>query len=591
MMANVRRRATSRASASVVAAGSLTDIVCAGHEGRKSGVSEIVRDGPLVASCYCRAGGVVSTMRRPMRNSLRLRQVLYAGAAIAFVAAPPRCADLDDGVMVARRELLTGNSYTVDTWDKYWEGALERTNANIGTITTKANVLHANYGLTDRLNVIGMVPYVWTKPVRASCTASRVSGHHPGREIEGHRAIVALAGTCGAFAVVRAGIPLTDYNPELLPLSIGIGSTRVSWRGTVNYQMPAGWFVNGSAAYIWRSQVQLDRPLFLHRRRVHDERSGRHAERVRQRPQRRLHEAQSDGRGFPVAAGHARWRRHPASGHAVRLQPHELLEGGRHGDAADSEGGRLRGAGLRGADLCRAQRRAVHHAHRRDAVSLQREASVKAWRATLLLAAAVLAAIAQPVDGLHGHRARCGRRQLAHDRPHRADADRRGAAGASDFGPTIRRSSRRSRTRRAPSRPSSAKAIEYWSSGGVLRWNEILLGLVSRFNLPPAPMPDNSYPVPDANNPFADPNFPFANPPYASRAYSYVTVAQYDALKAAWYYKFLYNRPAPSKVDSAVKRLGPASDLPAYPSEDAVLSGVTAELLKLLSRPRSRRSR
>jgi hypothetical protein len=126
------------------------------------------------------------------------------------------------------------------------------------------------------------------------------------------------------------------------------------------------------------------------------------------------------------------------------------------------------------------------------------------------------------------------------------------------------------------------KAIDYWSRGGVLRWNEILLGLVSRYNLPPVPLPDNSYPVPDANNPFADPQFPFANPPYAARAYAYVTVAQFDALKAAWYYKYLYNRPAPSRVDSSIQQLMPASDLPAYPSEDAVLSGVTAELLKLL---------
>lgn len=126
------------------------------------------------------------------------------------------------------------------------------------------------------------------------------------------------------------------------------------------------------------------------------------------------------------------------------------------------------------------------------------------------------------------------------------------------------------------------KLVEYWGGGGVLRWNEILIGMVSRYNLPPAPLPDNSYPVPDANNPFADPNFPFANPPYAARAYSYVTVAQYEALKVAWYYKFLYNRPAPARVDSGVRAILPATDLPAYPSEDAVLSGVTAELLKLL---------
>lgn len=125
-------------------------------------------------------------------------------------------------------------------------------------------------------------------------------------------------------------------------------------------------------------------------------------------------------------------------------------------------------------------------------------------------------------------------------------------------------------------------AIAYWSGGGVLRWNQILRELVAKYNLPPAPLPDGSYPVPDSENPFADPAFPFANPPYAARAYSYVSVAQYEALKAAWYYKYQYNRPAPYTNDGAVQALVPKTDLPSYPSEDAVLSGVTAELLKAL---------
>jgi len=124
--------------------------------------------------------------------------------------------------------------------------------------------------------------------------------------------------------------------------------------------------------------------------------------------------------------------------------------------------------------------------------------------------------------------------------------------------------------------------IAYWAGGGVLRWNQIMRELVARYNLPPAPRADGSYPVPDSDNPFADPNFPFANPPYAARAYSYVSVAQYDALKAAWYYKYQFNRPAPSRTDAAVQALMPVTDLPSYPSEDAVLSGVTTEMLRLL---------
>jgi len=125
-------------------------------------------------------------------------------------------------------------------------------------------------------------------------------------------------------------------------------------------------------------------------------------------------------------------------------------------------------------------------------------------------------------------------------------------------------------------------AVQYWTGAGVLRWNEIERELVARFNLPPAPRADGSYPLPDAENPFGDPNFPFANPPYASRAYSYVSVAQYEALKAAWYYKYKFNRPSPSKTDAGIVAAIPASTLPSYPSEDAVLSGATAEMLKLM---------
>ncbi|HEU4631674.1 MAG TPA: phosphatase PAP2 family protein [Gemmatimonadaceae bacterium] len=126
------------------------------------------------------------------------------------------------------------------------------------------------------------------------------------------------------------------------------------------------------------------------------------------------------------------------------------------------------------------------------------------------------------------------------------------------------------------------RALDYWSGGGVLRWNQLLRELVARYNLPPAPRPDGSYAAPDAENPFADPQFPFANPPYAARAYSYVSVAQYEALKAAWHWKFRYGRPSPARVDPDVQALVPTGDLPAYPSEDAVLAGVTAEMLKLL---------
>jgi PAP2 superfamily len=126
------------------------------------------------------------------------------------------------------------------------------------------------------------------------------------------------------------------------------------------------------------------------------------------------------------------------------------------------------------------------------------------------------------------------------------------------------------------------RIVNYWSVGGVLRWNEIMRTLVARHNLPPYQNEDGTYPIPSGANPFANPQFPFSNPPYAARAYAYVSAAQYDAMVATWYYKKLYNRAAPYTVDSNINVMIPRSTMPSYPSEDAVLAGVTVEMLKLL---------
>ena len=128
------------------------------------------------------------------------------------------------------------------------------------------------------------------------------------------------------------------------------------------------------------------------------------------------------------------------------------------------------------------------------------------------------------------------------------------------------------------------ESIDYWKAGGVLRWNEILRELVAKHNIPPYQNSDGTYPVPNSANPFSYPEFPFSNPPFVARAYAYVSAAQYDALIAACYYKNLYKRKSPDKLNSDIQLLVPASQVAeyAYPSEEAVIEGVTVEMLKLL---------
>lgn len=68
------------------------------------------------------------------------------------------------------------------------------------------------------------------------------------------------------------------------------------------------------------------------------------------------------------------------------------------------------------------------------------------------------------------------------------------------------------------------------------------------------------------------------DPPNSSRAYALLSVAAYDAMVAAWHYKYEYERDAPDVVD----RLSEPGPDPSYPSEHAAVAGAAAQVLAYL---------
>ena len=170
---------------------------------------------------------------------------------------------IDDGIMVSRNTACTGFLYTHDAWDHYWEGALNRTNGNLGTVTTQTMDYTANYGVLSRLNVIGSVPYVWTNASKGVLHGQ--SGFQDITLAAKYRVLqFPLKADNGAnvFAVVSGSIPMTNYSPDFQPLSIGLNSRTIAPRVTANYQGLGGLYVNGSAAYVFRGNVTLDRPYY-----------------------------------------------------------------------------------------------------------------------------------------------------------------------------------------------------------------------------------------------------------------------------------------------------------------------------------------
>ena len=129
---------------------------------------------------------------------------------------------------------------------------------------------------------------------------------------------------------------------------------------------------------------------------------------------------------------------------------------------------------------------------------------------------------------------------------------------------------------------SQKRALAYWGNNAVVRWNEIALELIAKYNLIPGPNDDGTYTLPNPNNPNGPPGFPFAHPPYASRALAYLSVAQFDGLISAWHYKYLYNRAAPYQQDGSIVYAYEPNEIPSYPSDGAVLARVSKKVLSAM---------
>ena len=114
-----------------------------------------------------------------------------------------------------------------------WEGSLKRFNGNVGTVTVQSNTLFANYGVTNRLNVLTLVPYVWTKTSQGELHSMQgaqdltLAAKYSFLEFPTTR-----IGAVRAMAVASGVIPLTDYTPDFAPLSIGTASKRLAGRFT-----------------------------------------------------------------------------------------------------------------------------------------------------------------------------------------------------------------------------------------------------------------------------------------------------------------------------------------------------------------------
>lgn len=171
-----------------------------------------------------------------------------------------------DHLMMQKGLLCNVISYSNNSWTNYWEGTTKRSNTNLGTVTTQNVMYMGALGITNKLNVIAGLPYVWTRS-----TKSYLAGQSGIQDLSLWVKYQFLNKKgFNAFATLGGTLPMSHYVPDFMPFSIGTQSKSASGRVIMNYSAKNGLYFTAQGGITLRSNVKIDRNSFLFNNKLYD---------------------------------------------------------------------------------------------------------------------------------------------------------------------------------------------------------------------------------------------------------------------------------------------------------------------------------
>lgn len=167
----------------------------------------------------------------------------------------------NDAIMMGKNLFCVGVMTSNSSWNEYWEGTLKRENANLGTVSTNMIGPMGSLGITSKLNLIFNLPYVNT-----AASAGQLKGFSDLQDLSLWLKWKPVKkklgnGTISLFTIGGISTPASNYVADYLPLSIGLRSRNLSFRGMADYQVGV-WTATLSGTYVHRSNIEIDRTSY-----------------------------------------------------------------------------------------------------------------------------------------------------------------------------------------------------------------------------------------------------------------------------------------------------------------------------------------
>jgi len=172
-----------------------------------------------------------------------------------------------DAIYMPKGSVCIAGMYGQSSWNQYWEGSLKRENLNIGTLTMQNVAIMPAIGISNRVNVILNLPYVWT-----STSAGNLMGQKGIQDLSGWVKVKAFEmGGFSLHTIVGGSVPIGNYVPDFLPMSIGLQARTVTGRLLASYKHPkTGIYLTAHGSYNWRSTITIDRDAYQADNRVYN---------------------------------------------------------------------------------------------------------------------------------------------------------------------------------------------------------------------------------------------------------------------------------------------------------------------------------
>jgi hypothetical protein len=167
-----------------------------------------------------------------------------------------------DAEMMPKREICVAYVTGSESWQEYWEAQTLINNQNIGTLNRNIQMPMLAYGITNNLMVIGHAAYH-----DVSTTGGTTRGFNGwqdgGLALKWKSNAFAFGGfQSHIFGILGGSIPLTHYNNDAGPVSLGLGAEEVYGRVIGEIKHNTGIFIRPYASYHKRGTAPLERSFY-----------------------------------------------------------------------------------------------------------------------------------------------------------------------------------------------------------------------------------------------------------------------------------------------------------------------------------------